>query len=65
MAQHLREGSVIDYGGTLGSPQYGGATVTNLTDSYIEFEWTDPSTSTPYVLVRPWSVGALLVVVTD
>lgn len=65
MAQHLRVGSVIDYGGSLGTPTYGNATVTNITGSYIEFEWTDPATSTTYVLVRQWSVNALIVVVTD
>lgn len=65
MSQHLRIGSVIGYGGSLDDPQYGNAVVTNLTDSYIEFEWTDPATTTPYVLVRPWNPGALLVVVTD
>lgn len=65
MAQHMRIGSVIDYGGAIGSPTYGAATVTNITTTYIEFEWTDPSTSTPYVLVRPWNANALIVVVSD
>lgn len=65
MAQHLRVGSVIDYGGNLGAPQYGSALVTNITGSYIEFEWTDPSTSAPYVLVRPWNPSAMISVVDD
>lgn len=65
MAQHLRVGSVINYGGSLGAPQYGGAVVTNITDAYLEFEWTDPATSLTHDLVRPWNPAAILEVVTD
>lgn len=65
MAQHLRVGSVVDYGGTLGAPMYGSALVTNITDAYIELEWTDPATSQSHVLVRPWNPAAIIEVVTD
>lgn len=66
MAQHLRIGSVINYGGNPGGPYaYSNATVTNITDAYIEMEWTNPADSVSYVVVRSWSVTAPLVVVTD
>lgn len=67
MAQHLREGSVVDVytGGPSGSPAYAGVTVTNITDSYVEFEWTDPATATVRVMARPWSNGGIIQVVTD
>jgi len=65
MAQHLRIGSVVNWGGTLGAPTYGGAVVTNITDSYVELEWTDPATSNTHVLVRPWNPAAIVEVVTD
>lgn len=65
MAQHLRIGSVINYGGSLGAPQFGGALVTNVTDAYLEFEWTDPATSVTRVLVRPWNPAVSIEVVTD
>lgn len=65
MAQHLRVGSVVNYGGSLGAPQYASVVISNITDTYIEFEWTDPVTSAAYVLVRPWNPAALIEVVTD
>lgn len=66
MAQHLRTGSVINYGGDVHGPfTYENATVTNITDTYIEFEWTDPTTSQDYVIVRSLSLNAVIVVVTD
>lgn len=52
--QHLRIGSTVNI--TTGTPQSSdisteiGATVTNLTSSYIEYEASGSSTGT----VRPW-----------
>lgn len=59
MAQHLREGSVILIGGSIT------ATVTNITDAYIEYVWMDGSTER--VTVKSWggSLGLSFEVVTD
>lgn len=67
MAQHLRVGSVVDIysGGPTGTPSYGGVLITNITDSYLEFEWTDPATSTVRVIIRTWALTGTIVVVTD
>jgi hypothetical protein len=65
--QHLREGSVISLGGSVQGPYtYENAVVTNITDAYLEFEWTDPTDSQTYVMVRSWSATSLVIrVVTD
>lgn len=61
MAQHLRIGSVINFGTT-----YVNATVTNITDAYIELE-VPLSGGGSEVRVIPWSAISYtaLVVVTD
>lgn len=48
---HLREGSVILIGGSIQ------ATVTNITDAYIEYEWMDGSTQ--HITVRSWTGSAV------
>lgn len=67
MAQHLREGSVIHYGGAPGSGStYENAVVVNITPMYLEFEWTDPATSITHSVVRSWSsLSGVITVVTD
>lgn len=63
MAQHLRIGSVVDvYTTSSGSVSAAGATVTNVTDSYVEYE-TD--SVPPVSMVRPWSFISRIDVVTD
>lgn len=60
--QHLRIGSVVNWTSSSGSTTVNGATVTNITDAYIEYETdTDPVT----VHVRPWSFTGRVEVVTD
>lgn len=68
MAQHLRIGSVISFiSGSLQGPYtYENSVVTNITDAYIEFEWTNPADSVTYSVVRPWSIASqMIMVVTD
>lgn len=61
MAQHLREGSVISYPSLPAE-----ATVTNLTDAYIEFEYVDPTTSQTVAGVRTWAtMTGMITVVSD
>lgn len=61
MAQHLRIGSVINFGSI-----YVGATVTNITDAYLELEVPVPE-SDPDIRVIPWASFSYstLMVVTD
>lgn len=61
MAQHLREGSVINFGAL-----YTNATVTNITDAYLEIEAPLSGGGTE-VRVIPWASFSYstLVVVTD
>jgi hypothetical protein len=60
--QHLRIGSVINWVSPSGQVTVSGATVTNITDAYIEYETdTDPVVSH----VRPWAQTGRVEVVTD
>ena len=60
--QHLRVGSVINWVSVSGSTTVSGATVTNITDSYVEYETdSDPVA----VHVRPWAQTGRVEVVTD
>lgn len=61
MAQHLRIGSVINF-----STRYTNALVTNITNMYLEIEYTDPSTLQVVVKVISWTAaGDAITVVTD
>lgn len=58
MAQHLRIGSVINYGST-----YTNAEVTNITAMYLEIEYVDPGTQQTVIRLISWAGASTNVVV--